>query len=57
MRCLLGIDNDGDGNCSTCAKWSEELAEEMRKMAAIINEKNDKRIRERISNDSNNKQD
>jgi hypothetical protein len=23
-RCRLGIDDDGDGNCAICARWSDE---------------------------------
>jgi hypothetical protein len=25
-RCLMGVDDDGDGNCGVCAKWSDNRA-------------------------------
>jgi hypothetical protein len=29
-RCLVGIDDDGDGNCGICARWPEEEARRVR---------------------------
>lgn len=26
QRCFSGIDDDGDGNCGTCAKWDDNMA-------------------------------
>ena len=26
QRCLSGADTDGDGNCATCANWTDQQA-------------------------------
>lgn len=31
QRCFSGIDDDGDGNCSTCARMDDERAAWMKK--------------------------
>lgn len=31
QRCFSGIDDDGDGNCSTCARMGDEQALWMKK--------------------------
>jgi hypothetical protein len=30
-RCFIGIDDDHDGNCGICAKWSDDNADKIRK--------------------------
>lgn len=31
-RCKVGIDDDGDGNCAACARWSDEEAARVRRV-------------------------
>lgn len=30
QRCLIGIDDDGDGNCALCARWDDAEAARVR---------------------------
>lgn len=38
-RCMTGIDDDGDGNCSTCAKLPDEEAERLKEFAGRMTER------------------
>lgn len=33
-RCKIGIDDDGDGNCGVCAKYTD--VEVIRKLASLV---------------------